>query len=71
MLRNELFSVSSSTVSQLTAPNPDIGCNTRMVDVDQQRTSSKETSMSSLLRRSVLLPVMAVVIVLAIVMFFA
>jgi hypothetical protein len=71
MLRNELFSVSSSTVSQLTAPNPDIGCNTYMVDVDQQRTSSKETSMSSLLRRSVLLPVMAVVIVLAIVMFFA
>jgi hypothetical protein len=71
MLRNELFSVSSSTVSQLTAPNPDFGCNTCMVDVDQQRTSSKETSMSSLLRRSVLLPVMAVVIVLAIVMFFA
>jgi hypothetical protein len=71
MLRNELFSVSSSTVSQLTAPNPDIGCNTCMVDVDQQRTSSKETSMSSLLRRSVLLPVMAIVIVLAIVMFFA
>jgi hypothetical protein len=42
-----------------------------MVDIDQQRTSSKETSMSSLLRRSVLLPVMAVVIVLAIVMFVA
>jgi len=42
-----------------------------MVDVDQQRTSSKETSMSSLLRRSVLLPVMAVVAMVAIVMFIA
>jgi hypothetical protein len=55
----------------MTAPISDFGCNTCMVDVDQQRTSSKETSMSSLLRRSVLLPAMVVAIVAAIVMFIA
>jgi hypothetical protein len=66
-----VYSSYTNTVSQLTALDAAIWCTTCMVDVDQRRTTNKETTMSSLLRRSVLLPVMVFMIVLAIFLFIA
>ena len=55
----------------MTAPSSDIGCTTCMVDVDHRRSIKKESLMSGLLRRSLVLPAMVFVIVLSIFLFVA
>jgi hypothetical protein len=55
----------------MTALRAEMTCNTHMVDVDQRCTTRQETTMSSLLRRSVIFPVMVFMIVLGIILFVA